>query len=108
MGKRTQTPEPAPGMPPAQLSAAMRADLDARLARIEGHVAGIRKMLDGNESCDALMMQLAAVRAATTQTIAKLFEGQLETCVHESVRTGKGEEALGRLKGAFSTLLRQV
>jgi len=85
-----------------------RADLTARLARIEGHVRAVRKMLEDGESCDDLMTQLAAVRAATTQTIVKLFEGHMETCVKTCVQTGKGQEALGGLRGALTTLLRQV
>jgi len=97
-----------PSTPATHLAPGTRADLDARLAKVEGHVIGIRKMLEGNASCDELMTQLAAVRAATTQTIAKLFEGHLETCVRETVRTGNGDEALSSLKATFSTLLRQV
>ena len=65
----------------AYLTKETRADLAARLARIEGHVGAVRKMLDENESCDDLMIQLAAVRAATTQAIVKLFEGHMETCL---------------------------
>ena len=37
-----------------------------------------------------------------------LFEGHMETCVRTCVQTGKGQEALGGLKGALTTLLRQV
>ncbi len=85
-----------------------RADLDARLARIEGHVRAVREMLEENESCEDLMTQLAAVRAATTQALVKLFEGHMETCVKTCVQTGKGEEALGGLKGALTTMLRQI
>ena len=85
-----------------------RTDLDHRLARIEGHVRAVREMLAGGESCDDLMTQLAAVRAATTQSILKLFEGHMETCVRTCVQTGKGQDALGDLKGALTTLLRQV
>ena len=92
----------------ACLTKETRADLTARLARIEGHVGAVRKMLTENESCDDLMTQLAAVRAATTQAIVKLFEGHMETCVRTCVQTGKGQEALGGLKGALTTLLRQV
>ena len=92
----------------AYLKKETRADLTARLARIEGHVRAVREMLAEDESCDDLMTQLAAVRAATTQTIVKLFEGHMETCVKTCVQTGKGQEALDGLKGAFTTLLRQV
>jgi len=86
----------------------MRLDLDHRLARIEGHVHAIRQMLADSETCDDLMTQLAAVRAATTQTIVKLFEGHMETCVTTCVETGKGQSALDGLKGALTTLLRQT
>lgn len=92
----------------AYLTKDTRADLTARLARIEGHVRAVRRMLEDDESCDDLMTQLAAVRAATTQAIVKLFEGHMETCVRTCVRTGRGQEALGGLKGALTTLLRQV
>lgn len=92
----------------AYLTNETRSDLKARLARIEGHVRAIRGMLEENQSCDDLMIQLAAVRAATTQTLVKLFEGHMETCVRTCVQTGKGQDALGGLKGALSTLLRQT
>jgi DNA-binding FrmR family transcriptional regulator len=92
----------------AYLTRDTRTDLDHRLARIEGHVRAIRQMLADDESCDDLMTQLAAVRAATTQTIVKLFEGHMETCVKTCVQTGKGQDALSGLKGALSTLLRQT
>jgi DNA-binding FrmR family transcriptional regulator len=92
----------------AYLTKSTREDLIARLARIEGHVRAVSGMLEADESCDDIMTQLAAVRAATTQAIVKLFEGHMETCVKTCVQTGKGHEALGGLKSALTTLLRQV
>ena len=85
-----------------------REDLRARLARIEGHVRGVREMLERDDSCEDLMIQLAAVRSATTQVIVKLFEGHMETCVKSCLQTGKGEEALVGLTSALGTLLKQV
>ena len=92
----------------AYLTKDTRTDLSARLARIEGHVRAVRQMLEENESCEDLMTQLAAVRAATTQAIVKLFEGHMETCVKTCAQIGKGQDALSGLKGALTTLLRQV
>jgi DNA-binding FrmR family transcriptional regulator len=92
----------------AYLTKGTREDLQARLARIEGHVRAVKEMLEEDESCEDLMTQLAAVRAATTQTLVKLFEGHMETCVKSCVQTGKGQEALGGLKGALTTMLRQI
>src|SRR5438093_7569150 len=108
MGTKATTTKPLKSTSSAYLTKDTRADLTARLARIEGHVRAVRKMLEEDESCEDLMTQLAAVRAATTQTIVKLFEGHMETCVKTCVQTGKGQEALGGLKGALTTLLRQV
>ena len=108
MATKTPTTKKLKSTSSAYLRADTRTDLDHRLARIEGHVRAIRQMLAENESCDDLMTQLAAVRAATTQTIVKLFEGHMETCVQTCVQTGKGQDALGGLKGALSTLLRQT
>jgi len=92
----------------AYLRQETRQDLEARLARIEGHVHGVREMLEQNESCEDLMIQLAAIRSATTQVIVKLFEGHMGTCVKTCVQTGKGQEAMGGLTSALRTLLRQV
>ena len=86
----------------------VREDVRNRLSRIEGHVRAVQKMLEEGESCEDLMVQLAAIRAASTQVIVKLFEGHMESCVTTCVQTGKGQEALGGLNRALTTLLRQV
>ena len=92
----------------AYLHQGVREDLKARLARIEGHVRGVREMLEKDESCEDLMIQLAAIRSATTQVVVKLFEGHMDTCVKTCVETGKGQEALGGLTSTLGTLLKQV
>lgn len=38
--------------------------MDARLARIEGQVRGVRRMIDEHETCEAIAQQLAAARKA--------------------------------------------
>src|SRR5712692_5715012 len=106
MATKTVTGKRLKNTSSAHLAKDTRVELKARLARIEGHVRAVREMLEGDESCEDLMTQLAAVRAATTQTIVKLFEGHMETCVKTCVQTGKGQEALGGLREAFTTLLR--
>lgn len=107
MANRT-TSKPLKSTSSAYMTKETRSDLDHRLARIEGHVRAVRQMLADDQSCDDLMTQLAAIRAATTQAIVKLFEGHMETCVRTCVQTGKGQEALSGLKGTLTTLLRQV
>ncbi len=38
--------------------------MDARLARIEGQVRGVRRMIAGDEPCESIAQQLSAARRA--------------------------------------------
>ena len=77
-----------------------------RISRIQGQLGGIKRMLDQHESCDEILVQLAAVKQAVNGTARQLLEGHMETCVLESVRSGEGEEAFERLKGALGRFLK--
>jgi len=83
-------------------------NLDARLARIEGHVRSIRRMLAEHQDCNSLLIQMAAVRAAMTQAMVRLLEGHIETCVTECVATEEGVDALAGLKKALSIVLKST
>jgi len=88
--------------PSVYLDKAVEVDLLHRLSRLEGHVRGIRRMLEQHQSCDDLLIQISAVRAATNQVGAILLENHLETCVAACIRNGKGEMELASLKAALS------
>jgi DNA-binding FrmR family transcriptional regulator len=38
--------------------------MDARLARIEGQIRGVRRMIAGGDDCDDIALQLSAARKA--------------------------------------------
>lgn len=44
--------------------AAAKKAMDARLARIEGQVRAVRRMIDEDETCESIAQQLAAARRA--------------------------------------------
>lgn len=88
------------------LSSQQIKDLDARLARIEGHIRAIRRMLAEQQDCNTLLIQLAAVRSALSQVIAKLLEGHIDSCVKECVVTQEGKSNLESLKEALKVVLR--
>jgi DNA-binding FrmR family transcriptional regulator len=79
-----------------------------RLSRIEGQVRGIERMLEGHESCDEILVQLAALKSAVNGAARQLLEGHMQTCVLESVRAGSGEEAFRRLNDALDQFLRHT
>lgn len=77
-----------------------------RLARIEGHVRGVRKMLAEHRDCDDILTQVAGVKAAISQVAIKLLEGHLDTCVSESLRSGDGTTPVERFKGSLNRVLK--
>ncbi len=90
------------------LDAGVEEDLQNRLSRIEGHVRGVKRMLAEHASCEDLVIQLSAVRAALNQATAKLLENHMETCVAACVRAGQGEKALRELNGALTQVLKNL
>jgi len=64
-----------------------------RLSYIEGHVAGIRKMVEDDKYCVDILRQTYAVRKALEKLEAIILEGHLRTCVPEGIR-GDREDAV--------------
>jgi len=91
----------------ANLPAEVRGELDARLARIEGHVSAIRRMLSSGDDCDSLLVQASAVRSALNGVLVGLMEAHLESCVVPCARSGRNEEALDRFRQALETVLKR-
>ena len=102
--------KPAVGRPEssaANLPGDVRGNLDSRLARIEGHVSGIRRMLAAGDDCDSLLVQASAVRSALNGVLVGLMEAHLESCVVPCARTGRNDEAIGRFRQALETVLKR-
>ena len=59
-----------------------------RLRRAEGQLTGIRRMIEEDESCVDVLMQVAAVRGALGKVAQMLLSNHLETCVTEAMRNG--------------------
>jgi DNA-binding FrmR family transcriptional regulator len=70
-----------------------RQDALKRLSYIEGHVGGIRKMVEDDKYCIDILCQTHAVRKALEKLEAVILEGHLRTCVPEGIK-GNREEAV--------------
>ena len=68
-----------------------------RLNYIEGHLAGIRRMIDEEQYCVDILKQTYAVRRAIEKLEGLLLDGHLHTCVVEGVREGREEQVVGEL-----------
>ncbi len=53
----------------------------ARLARIEGQVRGIRRMVEEGEYCIDIITQVQATQSALAAVGRKILEKHLDTCV---------------------------
>jgi len=82
-----------------------RKEVEDRLSKIEGHVHGIRKMVDEDRGCPDLLLQIAAVRSALDKVAKIILEDHIETCLFEAVKSGKAEESMAELKEALSKLI---
>ena len=80
-------------------------DVIKRLARIEGHVRGVKRMVEEDKSCPEILLQLAAVRAALEKVGRIVFEDHVETCITKAIKEGAGESAIAELKEALARFL---
>lgn len=55
--------------------------LQDRLARVEGQVRGLRKMLEEDRCCEDVLTQLLAARSGLEQAGLLLLDHHLEECV---------------------------
>ncbi len=72
-----------------------------RLAYIEGHLKGIRKMVDEDQYCVDIMKQTHAVKRALDKFDALLLSGHLAGCVPEGIRDGRDEQVIRELNELF-------
>lgn len=78
------------------LSEAKR-DALKRLSYVEGHLSGIRRMVERDTYCVDVLKQTFAVRRAIQKLEAVLLRDHLHSCVIDGVRDGREEEVLGEL-----------
>ena len=68
-----------------------------RLNYIEGHLSGVKRMVEEDKYCVDILKQTYAVRRAIEKVEAMLLEGHLDTCVVEGIRDGRDKEVMGEL-----------
>ena len=62
-----------------------RGDVLKRLSYIEGHLAGVRRMIEQDTYCVDVLKQLYAVRRAIEKAESKMLNGHLHHCVVEGI-----------------------
>lgn len=68
-----------------------RALLLRRLARLEGQVRGIARMIERDEYCIDILQQTAALRAAVDAVSLLVMEDHVAGCLRTAVETGEAD-----------------
>ena len=68
-----------------------RAQLLRRLARMEGQVRGIARMIERDEACLDVMQQTAALRAAVDSVTMLVMEDHVHGCLERAAQAGASE-----------------
>lgn len=79
-------------------------DIQARLARVEGQVRAVQRMLDERRDCHAIVQQLAAARSALERATAQLMVSSLAQCIR-SAKNSTDEAEIQSLMATFIKLL---
>lgn len=68
-----------------------------RLRRVEGQIKGIQKMVDEEQFCGDILIQVSAARAALNSAGGLILENYIKNCLREQVAGKSEEDALDKL-----------
>ena len=77
----TRSRPASPGSTPTRGYSASKDQLTSRLARIEGQVRGIQRMVDDDRYCIDILTQISAIQAALDKVALGLLDDHANTCV---------------------------
>jgi DNA-binding FrmR family transcriptional regulator len=96
-------PHPPPGWVGEIL---MHDDAINRMKTIEGHVSGIKRMLEEDKYCIDVIKQIQAVKAALNKTSKIILEEHMNSCVISAVQgddPAERERVLKEISEVFET-----
>ena len=76
-----------------------------RLARVEGHIRGIKTMVEESRPCPDVLVQIAAVRGALDRVARIILDEHLTECISRAAEAGNIEDEIEELKTALDRFL---
>lgn len=76
-----------------------------RLARIEGHIRGVKTMVQESRPCPDVLVQIAAVRGALDRVARIILDEHLSECIGRAAAAGNIEAEIEELKMALDRFL---
>lgn len=72
-------------------------ELLRRLARIEGQVRGVQRLVENDAYCVDVLVQISAVRAALQAVGLSILDRHMRTCVSSAIRAERADESINEL-----------
>ncbi len=96
------------GVRPRRGYASGKADYLSRLAKIEGQVRGLRKMVDADAWCPDVVIRVASATRALQEVAVRLLTDHLQHCVVDAVRASEadGQASLGEVASTIRQVIR--
>lgn len=79
--------------------------IEARLARIEGHVHGVHRMAHEGRPYPELVHQIAAVRSSLDSVLQAIVEDVVRDCVATASNQGRVKELVEELREVVASAL---
>ncbi len=76
-----------------------------RLSRIEGHIRGVKTMVQESRPCPEVLVQIAAVRGALDRVARIILDEHLTECIGRAAKEGNIEVEIQELKAALDRFL---
>lgn len=74
-----------------------KTDLLKRLRRIEGQIKGIQKMIDKDECCNDVLVQIAAARAAINKVGGLILQSYSKSCIKQATENSSEDNNVDEL-----------
>ncbi len=76
-----------------------------RLSRIEGHIRGVKSMIQEGRACPDVLIQIAAVKGGLDRVARLILDEHLTQCVARAAEAGNIEGEIAELKAALDRFL---
>jgi len=78
-----------------------------RLARIEGQVRGIRRLVEDGAYCVDIMTQIQAIQSALGAVSRRILHKHLDSCVAEAMKSPSTKDAKEKVDEVINLLRRK-
>ena len=75
-----------------------------RLKTVRGHISGVERMIEEEKSCEEILLQLVAIRAAVHKTSVIVAQRYASSCLIDAI--DQGDDRKEALNKAIETLMK--